>query len=163
MGSHDLSWSFDLTKIRFFWLDLLFVDCHIGTLVKQDLICNKLPGEVQHHPWRHSRSGWRELWAHWSSCSCPCSLQGSWIRWSLKALPTQTTLCFYDSVIWTSFLLVVWNSQYCFSLSLNGIVTFSLSMPSVHLIGWKEWGRSVKKTLGDHQTKDFEQFKIYSL
>ena len=30
------------------------------------------------HPWRHSRSGWTGLWAAWSSCRCPCSLQGRW-------------------------------------------------------------------------------------
>ena len=32
-------------------------------------------------PWRHSRSGWTGLWAPWSSCRCPCSLQGRWTRW----------------------------------------------------------------------------------
>ena len=35
-------------------------------------------------PWRHSGSGWRGLWAAWSSCRGPCSLQGSWTRWLLK-------------------------------------------------------------------------------
>ena len=36
------------------------------------------------HPSRHSRSGWTGLWAHCSSCRCPCSLQSSWTRRPLK-------------------------------------------------------------------------------
>jgi len=35
-------------------------------------------------PWRHSRAGWRELWATWTSCRCPYTLQGSWTRWTLR-------------------------------------------------------------------------------
>ena len=34
--------------------------------------------------WRHSRRDWTRLWAAWSICGCPCSLQGSWTRWHLK-------------------------------------------------------------------------------
>ena len=37
------------------------------------------------HPWGHSRPGLMGLWATWSSCGCPCSLQGSWTRWPLRA------------------------------------------------------------------------------
>ena len=36
--------------------------------------------------WRHSGSDWMGLWAPSSawSCRCPCSLQGSWARWTLR-------------------------------------------------------------------------------
>ena len=48
--------------------------------------------------WRHSRSGWMGLWAILSSCRCPCSLQGSWIRWPLR-IPSNSN----DSMIlWIS-------------------------------------------------------------
>ena len=36
--------------------------------------------------WRLLRQGWIRPWATWSSCGCPCSLQGSWNRWPLKNL-----------------------------------------------------------------------------
>ena len=52
------------------------------------------------HPWRHSRSGWRGLWATRSSCRCPCSVQGSWIRWPLKSTPTQMVLRFHAQHRW---------------------------------------------------------------
>lgn len=32
---------------------------------------------------RHSRSGWTGLWAPGLRCRCPCSLEGSWTRWTL--------------------------------------------------------------------------------
>jgi len=35
-------------------------------------------------PWRLTRPGWTRLWATWSSCGWPCTLQGSWTRWHLK-------------------------------------------------------------------------------
>ena len=35
-------------------------------------------------PWRHTGSGWVGLWATLSVCRCPCSLQGSWMRWHLR-------------------------------------------------------------------------------
>ena len=41
------------------------------------------------HPWRHSKSGWMGLWAIWSSCRCPCSLQESWTRWYLRVTPNS--------------------------------------------------------------------------
>ena len=34
--------------------------------------------------WRYSGSDWMELWAPWSSCRCPSSLQGSWTRWPVR-------------------------------------------------------------------------------
>jgi len=37
-----------------------------------------------HHPSRLWRPGLTRLWATWSSCRCPRSLQGSWTRWPLK-------------------------------------------------------------------------------
>lgn len=36
------------------------------------------------HPWRHSRPNLMEPWAMQSSWRCSWSLQGSWIRWSLR-------------------------------------------------------------------------------
>jgi len=44
-------------------------------------------------PWRHSRSGWMGLWANWSSCRCPCSLQESW--GPIRSLLTQTMLWWF--------------------------------------------------------------------
>ena len=53
--------------------------------------------------WRHSRPGWMEFWAPWSSCRCPCSLQGSRSRWSLK-IPSNSNcsvvLWLYDSILY---------------------------------------------------------------
>jgi len=49
------------------------------------------------HLWRHSRSNWMGLWATWSSCRCPCSLQRSWTRWLLRVSSNSS-----DSMI-------VWN------------------------------------------------------
>jgi len=59
------------------------------------------------HPWRHSRPGWTELWATWSSCRCPCSLQGSWTRWPLK-VPSNSN----DSMISYKWLLI-WVDSHC--------------------------------------------------
>ena len=57
--------------------------------------CNRLlRNTMDVHVWRHSRSGWTELWATWSSSRCPCSLQGSWTRWPLK-FPSNSN----DSII----------------------------------------------------------------
>ena len=36
------------------------------------------------HSSTHLRSGWTRLWATWSTCRCPCSSRGSYIRWPLK-------------------------------------------------------------------------------
>ena len=44
-----------------------------------------------------SRPGWMGLWAIWSS-RCPCLQQGAGTRWSLRSLPTQTILWFWDSM-----------------------------------------------------------------
>jgi len=44
-------------------------------------------------PWRHSRSGWRGLWATESWC---WSLQGCWTRWPLR-VPSNSNV--YDSMI----------------------------------------------------------------
>jgi len=49
------------------------------------------------HPLEHARPGWKALWAAWSNWRCPYSLQGGWARWSLRSLPTQSILRFYDS------------------------------------------------------------------
>jgi len=43
-------------------------------------------------PWRHPGSGCMGLWAPWSNCRCPCSLQGS----AFESLLTQTIPWFYD-------------------------------------------------------------------
>jgi len=40
-----------------------------------------LPREVVDAPSKVRLEG---LWVPWSICKCPCSLQGSWTRWSLK-------------------------------------------------------------------------------
>ena len=40
------------------------------------------------------RGCWTGLWAAWSSCRCPCSLQESWTRWPLR-VPSNSN----DSVI----------------------------------------------------------------
>ena len=47
--------------------------------------------------------GWTRLWATWSSCRCPCLLQGSWTRWSLRSLPTQM-------ILWNSWLRRWWGT-----------------------------------------------------
>ena len=41
------------------------------------------------HPWKHSRWSCMGLWAIWSSCGRPSSLQESWIKWSLKLPSTN--------------------------------------------------------------------------
>jgi len=60
--------------------------------------------------WRCSRSGWMGLWATCSSCRCPCSSQGTWTRWSLRA-PSNTKK-FYDFMI-SSDLWRGWHMQVC--------------------------------------------------
>ena len=46
--------------------------------------------------WKLSRPRWMGLCAAWSSWTCAWSLQGSWARWPLNSLPTQSILWFYD-------------------------------------------------------------------
>jgi len=48
------------------------------------------------YPWKHSRPSWMGLWATWSSWRCPCSLQGIWARWPVKAPSNPSP---YDSMI----------------------------------------------------------------
>ena len=52
------------------------------------------------HPWRCSRPGWMGAWAAWSSIWYggwwPCLQQGVGALWSLRSLPTQAILWFYD-------------------------------------------------------------------
>jgi len=52
-------------------------------------------------PWRCSRPGCMETWAAWSRIKCegprPCLWQGVGFWWSLRSLPTQAILRFYDS------------------------------------------------------------------
>ena len=40
------------------------------------------------------------LWAPWSTCGCPCSLQGSWMRWPLKVASNSddSTIEVFDQV-----------------------------------------------------------------
>ena len=65
----------------------------------------RLPREaVAAPPWQCSRPGWMELWATWSGGRCPCSWQGGGTRWSLRSLPTQTILWFYDLLVFTAVL-----------------------------------------------------------
>ena len=46
---------------------------------------NRLPREVVEAPSLETfKVSLSWLWASWSSCRCPCSFQGSWIRWPLK-------------------------------------------------------------------------------
>lgn len=49
-------------------------------------------------PWRQPRSGWRELWATWSNCGCPWSLQGSCAGWPSR-VPFRIKL-FYFMTYW---------------------------------------------------------------
>lgn len=42
------------------------------------------------------KSGWMRTSATWSNGRYPSSLQGYWIRWPLKSLPTQTIQWFYE-------------------------------------------------------------------
>ena len=58
-------------------------------------------------PWKCSGLGWMGLWATWSSGRCPCPWQGLGTRWSLKSLPTQPILWFYDF----SFYSAYWNCK----------------------------------------------------
>ena len=60
---------------------------------------NRLPTgyPVDAPPWKCSRPGWMGLWATWSSGRCPCPQQGVGTRWSLRFLPTQTILWFYEN------------------------------------------------------------------
>jgi len=52
--------------------------------------------------WRHSRWGWTGLWATWTSCRCPCSLQESWTRWPLKVLSkTKTSMILFKKCLTT--------------------------------------------------------------
>ena len=51
------------------------------------------------HTWKCSRPGWMGLGATWSSGRCPCPWQRVVTRLSLRFLPTQAILWFYDSMI----------------------------------------------------------------
>ena len=43
----------------------------------------------------------RELWATWSSWRCPCSLQGGWTRWPLKAPSNLNySMILYSNAFW---------------------------------------------------------------
>jgi len=46
--------------------------------------------------WGHPRSGWMGLWATWSRCRYPCSLQGSWSRWPLRVPSNSNSI----TVLW---------------------------------------------------------------
>mgnify|MGYP001855195748 CR=1 FL=1 len=48
------------------------------------------------HPCRHSRPDWMGSWAAQSGGGQPCSRQGVGTRWSLRSLPAQAFLRFYD-------------------------------------------------------------------
>jgi len=48
------------------------------------------------HLWRCPRPGGMGLWAVWAVGWQPCLRQWVGIGWSLRFLPTQATLCFYD-------------------------------------------------------------------
>jgi len=47
-------------------------------------------------PWQCSRLDWTGLWAPWSGGRVPAHGRGGGTRWSVRSLPTQTILCFYD-------------------------------------------------------------------
>ena len=53
-------------------------------------------------PRRLWRWGWIRPGATWSSCACPCSLQGSWTRWPVKV--SFKYKC--SMILWSSLLLV---------------------------------------------------------
>lgn len=48
-------------------------------------------------PQRHPRPGWTTPWATWSSCWCPCSLQGSCTRWPSRVLFNSND----SAILWT--------------------------------------------------------------
>jgi len=59
-----------------------------------------LRGSERSHPCRHLKSGWMGLWAPWCGCRCPCSLQGSWTRWPLRAPSNSNN----SMILWFSLL-----------------------------------------------------------
>ena len=59
------------------------------------------------HPWRCSRPGWMGPWAAWAGMKCggwwSCLWWGIGASWSLRSLPTQAILRFYDTlsaIVW---------------------------------------------------------------
>ena len=79
--SSDLKGLFILTH------GLLVALCPWETLVSSfDLVMWFVPGMEGRF-----RQIQAELWATWSSCRCPCSLQGSWTRWPLKGLSNSSS------------------------------------------------------------------------
>lgn len=86
--------------------------------------------------WRHSRSGWIWLWTPWSSCRCPCPLQGSVTRWPLRdssdsndSMLVWCILATSRHVTWT-----VWASCYegCHSPMTPGSINASIGE-------WQRW------------------------
>jgi len=55
---------------------------------------NKWPREKGTLSLETLKAGWLRFWVIWSSCGCPCSLQGSWTRWHLRVPPN-----WHDSMI----------------------------------------------------------------
>ena len=68
------------------------------------------------HPWRCSRPGWMGPWAAWAGMKCggwwPCLWRGVGASWSLRSLPTQAILWFYDSMtVKSKFKMMMNNSD----------------------------------------------------
>ena len=57
---------------------------------------HRLPRDTVNAP---SRPVWMVFWAAWSGGGQPCLWQGVGTRWSLRSLPTQAILWFYNSLI----------------------------------------------------------------
>ena len=66
-------------------------------------------------PWKHSVSGWTEVWATWSRWICPCSLQGHWIRRALKVLSN------------TNYFMILWKQQFLYSQVAVQLLLFYLT------------------------------------